>query len=730
MTKFCEPCGLTLSIDSYKSHILGKKHKLIETNLEQKKKLEETGLFIRGVPYNIKAAELRSRFGQFGDISKIEVYGSKAYLNYVDKISCDEALKHKHIINNKVLEVNRRKFISNSPGSSGVGHGQGQKRSFDNILKNAKPSQTKNNLDYNEVLNAISAPAPIIYQFSTLKSLLLAGNENCHSIMQKICYDLELAMKTVFSSCKLYPFGSMTTGLAFKDSDLDVFADLEINQSNCLLLEGTQNTAKKIFDKAKSCLYRRGDIFTNIVPIQGAKTPIIKFVHKASGISCDLSFRDAVGYCNSGLLRHYLQMNERFFELVFFVKYWSRMHQFCSTSKFSNFALCMLSLSFILSLKDSKGNKVVPPVQDLLNTADQNDPLYYVQGWRCAFNTSPITLDLPSTPNFTMPGLLKSFFEYVAQLPFETNVISVLTGELISRKIFEENPIELPEAYECYKTHIARNPIEVLCKPDECVVIHDPFKLNHNLTGRVTKEVLQSFTCACKAAAELCATAMDINQSQSTLLHQLLKPNQPLPNSAKHSPAKGSTGRGNVDSSKAVVSISSEMPADFQGNLMEKSTRFIATILEKLLYFKIEKTIVGDSVVESKVCKTDFAQDVHEENQTTVMICQGTKDVWNGRKKAQALLKLKGICFQNPLSFHDESCVSSHIAETNVAISNFHLECRLMCCKGKLCVQFYNLTEGKQGHFNSCMSFVKIVIGRWITEFSKNFLTDDKIILK
>lgn len=69
--------------------------------------------------------------------------------------------------------------------------------------------------------------------------------------------------------------------------------------------------SKKVFATAKSCMYRRQDLFSNIIPIQRAKTPIIKILHVRTQTSCDLSFRDAIGYCNSRLLRHYLNMNER-----------------------------------------------------------------------------------------------------------------------------------------------------------------------------------------------------------------------------------------------------------------------------------------------------------------------------------------------------------------------------------------------------------------------------------
>lgn len=154
----------------------------------------------------------------------------------------------------------------------------------------------------------------------------------------------------------------------------------------------------------------------------------------------------------------------RFFDLVFFIKYWACAHKLNSPSKLSNFSLCMLGISFLMSLRDSMGNKILPSVHELIKNADPLSPLYCIQGWKCGFDETPITVTMPDTPEFSLIGLFKNFLEYIVKLPFQTHVISLLTGELISRQMFEQNPCDLPDAYDCYKCHVAQHPIEVLCK--------------------------------------------------------------------------------------------------------------------------------------------------------------------------------------------------------------------------------------------------------------------------
>lgn len=86
------------------------------------------------------------------------------------------------------------------------------------------PLQTKKMLDINAVLTALVKSSTILEQISKLKELVLAGDEYCNDLQHKICNDLTDALKTAFKVCELYAFGSTTTGLAFKTSDLDVYA--------------------------------------------------------------------------------------------------------------------------------------------------------------------------------------------------------------------------------------------------------------------------------------------------------------------------------------------------------------------------------------------------------------------------------------------------------------------------------------------------------------------------
>lgn len=108
---------------------------------------------------------------------------------------------------------------------------QYQKRSFDGTLKSpAQPGMKDDGLKVSalqsEILTNLSQAKSVSEQVAMLKDKVLAGEKHCNHVQQSIKQDLMSALQSDFHICELFTFGSMTTGLAFKDSDLDVYAHL------------------------------------------------------------------------------------------------------------------------------------------------------------------------------------------------------------------------------------------------------------------------------------------------------------------------------------------------------------------------------------------------------------------------------------------------------------------------------------------------------------------------
>lgn len=717
-TTVCDVCELTLPIDSLASHLSGKRHKHNEEVNAQRKHLQETGLYVKGVPPGTLASDLSSSFGRFGCVKKIEIYGGVAYVNYSDKSSADEALKHQHVIHHQTLKVNRRIIANRNVEQK---KGNFPKRNFDEAMepkastsnalpptKRLKSDNTKLKLELSskQISEALSDDKTISDQMISLKKLVLPVENYCNKVQMAVCQDLQDALRVSFKICKLYTFGSMTTGLAFKDSDLDVYAYLELDKSTHLIEEGSKSHDKKIYDMASKCLFLKNHIFTSIILIRGAKIPIIKFQHTGSQVSCDLSFRDAVGHCNSALLRLYLEMNERFFDLIFFLKFWARTHNFCSTSKFSNFSLCMLGLSFLLLLKDSRGNKIVPAVDELLESGDPSDPLFYVGSWRCGFNRSRISITLPDTPEFSLIEMLRRFFLYIAHLPFQTHVISVLTGELMPREMFETVSASknLPTCFECYKIFVAKNPSEVLCKTNDCAVIHDPFRLNHNLTQRVNVSALQEFVEACMFSAGVCEQEMKSNEGRSALLQLLNRKHGGVTQSCIPSPRP--------KSEDMILALKGKVISEGT-NSLKNLEEVISSIFEKL--FLLERLHRADSEVKMDVNKRDENQCDQESSNSKPVVYTGGRDLWNGRAKAFKILKKQRVIVNNTHSFENEELVTGFLREQGTANVDLRFEFELTSGQDMIKLKFHDLC--RSGAFKSFTSFCGTHLLRWVQDF-------------
>lgn len=179
----------------------------------------------------------------------------------------------------------------------------------------------------------------------------------------------------------------------------------------------------------------------------------------------------------------------RFFDLMVFLKYWARVHDFCSSSKLSSFSLCMLALSFLLSLKNEGGDRVIPTVDELLNKGAPSGSDIFINDWKCSFDNTPTKVALPDSPNYSFLGLLKGFFEYMGTVPFQTDVLSVSIGGLIPRELFN-CPDELPNAYACYKNFISKHPAEVLLK---VWIISSVVSLQHGCSFSLPLYLMQYF---------------------------------------------------------------------------------------------------------------------------------------------------------------------------------------------------------------------------------------------
>lgn len=90
------------------------------------------------------------------------------------------------------------------------------------------------------------------------------------------------------TACEAIPFGSITTGQGIKSSDADCFLALQPGTDGRPGY-GAAEYSGNFVNKAARLMRVYPDVFSKIVAIPKANTPIIKFLHVPTNMNCDLN---------------------------------------------------------------------------------------------------------------------------------------------------------------------------------------------------------------------------------------------------------------------------------------------------------------------------------------------------------------------------------------------------------------------------------------------------------
>lgn len=263
--------------------------------------------------------------------------------------------------------------------------------------------------------------------------------------------------------------------------------------------------------------------FYRVVPIIGARVPIIKSVHRGTSTACDFSFcSNFFSVQNTFVVRRLANCNPRIKPLTLLLKFWFRVHGYLGTGKFTSYCLFQLIVFYLQRLPEP----VLPPLQHFQRTL----PAHLVNGWNVAFD---FDRPLPMTRNQdSLMALLAGFFRFYQPFVFEDVVISTLTARTYPRVGFEQ---ATHAGQELYVRARQQQQLAPPCEPlnvSRALCVQDPFTLNINVgTCSNTTFVqfvhhLQSSSVAfdCDAAMQQMSTTLSV---ANTLL-RLYRPQQPV----------------------------------------------------------------------------------------------------------------------------------------------------------------------------------------------------------
>jgi hypothetical protein len=424
-----------------------------------------------------------------------------------------------------------------------------------------------------------------------------------------------------------------------------------------------------VINHAKKLLYHWPHLFSNVFAIPKAKTPIVKFIHKPTQISCDLSFKNALGVNNSALIKFYLSLDPRLKPFLTIIKYWAKKNDLSGHGRLSNYALIMIGLFYVQQLKDP----IIPTVATLQEGVDNK---VIIDGWECSINTNFLT---QNSNRMSVPELLCGFFKFVSDFDFRTNVMCPLQGTSMPKSVFR-TPQELPEVMNRYKEYMSCGSDAVGLKMDCDVCVQDPFELRHNLTAGMSAKALENFKKYCEAATKACdEKLLSANLAASTFLKTLFSESAKpllLPLCQIKIPlAKYLTCKlpQNIDLKQHECSGNTE--DELRKGLYESVLKFLIEIFEDVMKFEIQ---VEELERSSKVQKLEGQSDIGKNvfHCEKLIYCSGYFRMWEGRRNA-----FKKVIFpENMAQIMKEKIISDFLFETFKQQASTRNPVTTFCC--------------------------------------------------
>ncbi|KAJ0175917.1 hypothetical protein K1T71_008091 [Dendrolimus kikuchii] len=310
--------------------------------------------------------------------------------------------------------------------------------------------------------------------------------------LSAVYVDLENILQTMWPGCQAIPFGSITTGLGIKTSDADCFI---------LVPPQYRIPSTSFVNRAKRLLQMHPQVFTEVISIPRANTPIVKFFHIPTKMNCDVSFKTTLGVQNSKLIAFLLHADPRLIPLSVVIKYWAKVHGLSGTGKMTNYALTMMVIFYLQQPPIS----ILPPIAWL-----QRDHSYdfFVDFWNTGFMGRRDLLP-PVTNKFSISELLGGFFEFYSTFNFDEMVICPYLGVPIRKGDFKDFHV-LPEALQRYKNNVI-NKLVLPMKNDTMICVQDPVEQSHNVASSITCSTAADI----KAFIKFAASAYDKEKTNS-----------------------------------------------------------------------------------------------------------------------------------------------------------------------------------------------------------------------
>ncbi|XP_017028214.1 terminal uridylyltransferase 4 [Drosophila kikkawai] len=292
------------------------------------------------------------------------------------------------------------------------------------------------------------------------------------------CIEKELKGKV-----KVYPFGSLVTGLALKESDIDLYLQ------PCD--DPPPMVHKQLYNKVSNFL-RRSKCFADVFAIRHARVPIIRCKHLLTGLSIDINMSNPNSTYNSKFVGELMRRDERLRQLGLFLKIWAKKLKLIGHGSMTSY--CLVSM-IIVSLQVQN---LLPSVKELQSFCPPEN--------LCGVNYAYTLHLMPPIPNrMSTQELIRNFFVYYSTVDFQKSVVSPFLGCVLDRETTFGTPgggfPEYEAQLQAMEEAVGERPEAF--QLDRSMCVQDPFELQHN----VAKSVSQSSLCYLRQCLILAAQA-------------------------------------------------------------------------------------------------------------------------------------------------------------------------------------------------------------------------------
>ena len=491
----CDVCKVTFNdVSVMETHFSGKKHLKNVRNIDLREQTEGKAVYMTSLGL-LKLQAIHEYMSSFGTIVNMipgqERENPEKLHHVIVEFSGEEAVS---TILSKQNRFNHRIGI---PGVVPVRHQQVKiyERKFQKRKRSPSPPACPE-VKHDQVMMRLSLVTDPDTQLSELAGLLNLDEEEVGKRVN-ICRNMQKTFSNSgYSHCIVYPFGSSLNGLGFPGCDLDIFMDLELAPEPG---KGRDDVPISVTEKQK---VRQAYKILSSIPqccrlqsIINARVPILKFIHRPTGIHCDVSFKNRMSVRNTAYIRMCTeQYDARVRNLLMVIRYIAKHYNLAGGGggmKMSSYALTMITITYLQQLD----NPLLHAVADLQAVHGLQPDI--IEGWNCNFCPDLSQLPPLKENSVSLLDLLTGFFQFVASLNLPQVILCPLLGKVIKKT-------EIKSSFPSMISTDSFLNSDSNLKLDTALCVQDPFELSHNVVRNLPERAVLLFQKFCQEAWREC----------------------------------------------------------------------------------------------------------------------------------------------------------------------------------------------------------------------------------